>query len=63
MNNRKNIGSGWLFSVAGILIMLVIGIGVYVVAHVLSLRKDMTQERLYTLSAGTKAILKKLDRG
>ena len=61
MNNRKNIGSGWLFSVAGILIMLVIGIGVYVVAHVMSLRKDMTQERLYTLSAGTKAILKKLD--
>ena len=61
MNNRKNNGLSWLFSVAGVLIMLVIGIGVYVVAHVLSLRKDMTQERLYTLSAGTKAILQKLD--
>ena len=46
MNNRKNNGLSWLFSVAGVLIMLVIGIGVYVVAHVLSLRKDMTQERL-----------------
>lgn len=56
----KTIGN-WLFSVAGVGIMLVICIAIYIVSHVAAVRVDMTEEKLYTLSAGTKAILRKLD--
>ncbi len=58
--STKNIGN-WLFSIVGVGIMLVICIGIYIVSHVAALRVDMTEEKLYTLSAGTKAILRKLD--
>ena len=50
-----------LYSSAGILVMLVILIAVNVIIGAEPVRVDMTQEKTYTLSAGTKAILKKLD--
>jgi gliding motility-associatede transport system auxiliary component len=50
-----------LYSSAGIVVMLVIIIAINVIAGARPLRVDMTQDKAYTLSAGTKAILKKLD--
>ena len=50
-----------LYSSAGILVMLGIVIAVNVITGVKPVRADLTQEKAYTLSAGTKAILKKLD--
>jgi ABC-type uncharacterized transport system involved in gliding motility auxiliary subunit len=50
-----------LYSSAGIVIMLVILVAVNVITGAKPVRVDMTQEKAYTLSAGTKAILKKLD--
>jgi ABC-type uncharacterized transport system involved in gliding motility auxiliary subunit len=50
-----------LYSSAGIVVMLVIVIAINVITGVKPMRVDMTQEKAYTLSAGTKAILKKLD--
>ncbi len=50
-----------LYSLAGVLMMLVLVVAVNVIAGVRPVRVDMTQEKAYTLSAGTKAILKQLD--
>lgn len=50
-----------LYSSAGIVIMLVIIVAVNVIAGVRPLHMDLTQEKAYTLSDGTRAILKKLD--
>ena len=50
-----------LYSTAGIVVMLVIIVAVNVITGVKPVRVDMTQEKAFTLSAGTKAILKKLD--
>jgi ABC-type uncharacterized transport system involved in gliding motility auxiliary subunit len=50
-----------LYSSAGIVVMLVIMVAVNVITGAMPIRVDMTQEKAYTLSAGTKAILKKLD--
>jgi ABC-type uncharacterized transport system involved in gliding motility auxiliary subunit len=50
-----------LYSSAGIFVMLIILVAVNVVTGAKPVRVDMTQEKAYTLSAGTKAILKKLD--
>jgi ABC-type uncharacterized transport system involved in gliding motility auxiliary subunit len=50
-----------LYSSAGIAVMLVILIAVNVIAGAFPMRADMTQEKAYTVSAGTKAVLKKLD--
>jgi len=50
-----------LYSSAGVVVMLVIIIAVNVITGVKPVRMDMTQEKAYTLSAGTKAILQKLD--
>ncbi len=50
-----------LYSSAGIVVMLIIILAVNVIIGVKPVRVDMTQEKAYTLSAGTKAILKKLD--
>ncbi len=41
--------------------MFVILVAVYVISHLASARIDVTEERLNTLSEGTRAILKKLD--
>ena len=50
-----------LYSTAGIGVMLVILVAVNVIFGAKPVRVDMTQEKAYTLSAGTKAVLKKLD--
>ena len=50
-----------LYSSAGIVAMLAIAIAINVITGVKPLRVDMTQEKIYTLSEGTKTILKKLD--
>jgi ABC-type uncharacterized transport system involved in gliding motility auxiliary subunit len=49
------------YSSAGVVVMLVILIAVNIITGARPLRVDMTQEKAYTLSAGTKAILQKLD--
>jgi gliding motility-associatede transport system auxiliary component len=51
-----------LYSSAGIVVMLVIFIAVNVIIGAFPLRADLTQEKAYTLSDGTKAVLKKLDK-
>ncbi len=50
-----------LYSTAGVVVMLVILIAFNFIAGAARQRLDLTQEKAYTLSAGTKAILKKLD--
>jgi ABC-type uncharacterized transport system involved in gliding motility auxiliary subunit len=50
-----------LYSTAGVLVMLGILILLNFIAGTARARLDLTQEKAYTLSAGTKAILKKLD--
>jgi ABC-type uncharacterized transport system involved in gliding motility auxiliary subunit len=50
-----------LYSSAGIIVMLLILIAVNVITGAKPIRVDLTQDKAYTLSAGTRAILKKLD--
>ena len=50
-----------LYSTAGILVMLAIVIAINVITSVSPVREDLTQEKAYTLSAGTRTVLKKLD--
>ena len=50
-----------LYSSAGVAIVLVIFIAVNVITGAFPLRADLTREKAYTLSVGTRAVLKKLD--
>ncbi len=50
-----------LYSTLGVGVMLVVLVLVNFILGFVRTRADMTQEKAYTLSAGTKAILKKLD--
>ena len=50
-----------LYSTAGVVVMLVILVAFNFIAGAARTRLDLTQEKAYTLSAGTRAILKKLD--
>src|SRR5437867_2842237 len=50
-----------LYSTAGVLIMVVVLFAFNFVASFGRTRLDLTQEKAYTLSPGTKAILRKLD--
>jgi len=50
-----------LYSTVGVLVMLGILVLLNFIAGTMPTRLDLTQEKAYTLSAGTKAILKKLD--
>jgi len=47
---------------AGLVVLLVILVAVNAIVSGLRLRKDLTEDRLYTLSDGTKKVLGKLDR-
>ena len=51
----------WLFPVAAVVAVLVILIAVNVLGGFLKVRGDLTENKLYTLSSGTKKILDKLD--
>src|SRR5215469_7715797 len=50
-----------LYSTAGVIIMAAILVGFNLITGALPKRVDLTREKAYTLSDGTKAILKKLD--
>ena len=50
-----------LYSTLGIVVVLVAVVAVNVIAGAFKARVDMTTDKLFTLSPGTKAILKKLD--
>src|SRR5258708_2286058 len=50
-----------IYSVAGVVIMAAILIGFNIITGTLHDRVDLTQEKAFTLSDGSKAILKKLD--
>ena len=50
-----------LYSSAGVVVMLVIIIAVNVITGAFPARVDLTQEKAYTLSPGTRTILKNLD--
>ena len=60
MTQKKQLET-FLFSAAGVALMFLIAIAVYIIAGVVKARFDLTEEKLYTLSPGTKAILQKLD--
>jgi len=60
MNQKKNI-ENFLFSLGGVAAMFVLLAGIYIISHLAAARIDLTQEKMFTLSPGTKAILKKLD--
>src|SRR3954453_6882384 len=51
----------FLFSTVGVLAMAGILIAINLIASAAKARVDLTQEKAYTLSAGTREILKKLD--
>jgi ABC-type uncharacterized transport system involved in gliding motility auxiliary subunit len=57
---QKNL-QNFLFSIGGIIAMFFVLAGIYIISHFAGVRADLTEEKLFTLSAGTKAILKKLD--
>jgi ABC-type uncharacterized transport system involved in gliding motility auxiliary subunit len=57
---KKPLQTG-LFSLIGIAAMLLILVAINFIAGLVKQRVDLTAERAYTLSAGTKAILAKLD--
>ncbi len=51
----------WLYSTLGVAAMLVIVVAINIIASHAKTRIDLTEERAYTLSQGTRNILKKLD--
>jgi ABC-type uncharacterized transport system involved in gliding motility auxiliary subunit len=51
----------FLFSVGGVVAMFLLLAGIYIISHFAAQRLDLTEEKMFTLSPGTKAILKKLD--
>ncbi|MGN6386497.1 MAG: Gldg family protein [Verrucomicrobiota bacterium] len=61
MATQKKSVENFLFSIGGIIAMFFVLVGIYIISHVVSRRVDLTEEKTYTLSPGTKAILKKLD--
>jgi ABC-type uncharacterized transport system involved in gliding motility auxiliary subunit len=58
---KKNQIETILYSTAGVLIMLVLLVAVNILFDAMPLRADLTAEKAYTLSAGTKDLLRKLD--
>jgi ABC-type uncharacterized transport system involved in gliding motility auxiliary subunit len=59
---NKNQFQTYLFSTVGVGIMLVILAALYIIAGAFKVRVDLTAEKLYTLSPGTKAILDKVGK-
>ncbi len=51
----------WLYSIVGVVALLVILVAVNLLGNVFRLRSDLTQHHLYTLSEGTRKILSKID--
>ena len=61
MTGQKKGIENFLFSVGGIVAMFLLLAGIYIISHFAAARIDLTEEKMFTLSSGTKAILKKLD--
>jgi ABC-type uncharacterized transport system involved in gliding motility auxiliary subunit len=59
--NKKSSLPSYLFSGAGVVIMFLLLVSIYVISGVVKHRVDLTADRIYTLSKGTSAILAKLD--
>ncbi len=57
---KKNAFESVLYSVAGVVVLLLILVAFNVVASVFKQRLDLTQDKAYTLSDGTRAILAKI---
>jgi ABC-type uncharacterized transport system involved in gliding motility auxiliary subunit len=51
----------FLYSVVGVVAVLVLLVGINLLGGLFKVRSDLTENKLYTLSTGTKKILKKLD--
>lgn len=58
---KQNKHTSFLFSTVGIIVMLVIVIAVCTLSSFFKIRKDFTQDKLFTLSDGTRNILSALD--
>jgi ABC-type uncharacterized transport system involved in gliding motility auxiliary subunit len=58
---KKKQTEALLFSTTGVVAMFLLLVAVYIISGVIRGRFDLTAEKLYTLSPGTKAILAKLD--
>ncbi len=50
-----------LFSTIGVCVMFVIVVAINLIASAMNTRVDLTENKVYTLSPGTKAILAKID--
>ncbi len=61
MKSKNRFTETYLFSTVGIAAMAVLLVALNVVVGAFSGRLDLTEEKLYTLSKGTRAILKELD--
>ena len=59
MKSNKNVS--FLFSTVGVIVMLAIVAAVCLLSNVYKMRMDFTEDRLFTLSQGTKDILANLD--
>lgn len=61
MEKRKKLIQAYLFSTLGVVVAGIALIAVNVILDPLNLRMDLTEEHLFTLSDGTRAILKGMD--
>ena len=61
MTTQKKQIETFLFSAAGVAVMFLIAVAIYVLAGAFKTRFDLPQEKHYTWSPGTKVILQKLD--
>ena len=50
-----------LYSAVGVAVMFVVVVAINLIGNAAKMRADLTEGKLYTLSPGTKAILKKVD--
>jgi ABC-type uncharacterized transport system involved in gliding motility auxiliary subunit len=57
----KKVAENWLFSVVGVVALLVILIALNLLGNFSKFRWDMTENHLYTLSQGSQRIVQKLD--
>lgn len=61
MSHRKNFTTKYLFSTFGILLILVLLLALNSIMRNVNIRLDLTEDKLYTLSKGTRNILKGLE--
>jgi len=61
MEKRKKLVQAYLFSTIGVAVMGLALMAFNVIMHSTNIRADLTEEKLYTLSDGTEAILAAMD--